>query len=68
MAGDGGFTIRVDDLSGAAVQDLLRYHLAGMQAMSPAENVFALDLDGLRRPDIVVWTAWRGAAIAAVGR
>jgi len=67
MAGDGGFTIRVDDLSGAAVQDLLRYHLAGMQATSPAENVFALDLDGLRRPDIVVWTAWRGQAIAAVG-
>lgn len=54
------FHIRVDrELTHPQVLDLLREHLAGMHAESPPESVHALDLSGLRRPDITFLTAWR---------
>ena len=59
--------IRDDDLSDAQVRDLLRLHLQGMHANSPPGSVFALDLSGLKRPDIWVWTAWHGARVAGIG-
>lgn len=62
-----GLTIRTDDLSDAAVQALLALHLAGMHASSPPGHVFALDLSGLQTPDVTVWTAWDGAALAGIG-
>lgn len=55
--------IRVDDLSGAKVQALLAAHLAGMRDHSPPESVHALDLDGLRAPDITFWSAWDGETL-----
>jgi putative acetyltransferase len=60
-------TIREDDLSGETTRGLLALHLAGMHANSPPGSVFALDLSGLQRPDITVWSAWDGAAILGVG-
>ena len=59
-------TIRIDDLSGEPTRRLLALHLAGMQANTPPEHVRALDLSGLQKPQITVWTAWRGEAIAGV--
>ena len=59
--------IREDDLSGAATRELLRLHLQGMHASSPPDTVFALDLTGLQSPDITVWSAWYGDAIAGIG-
>lgn len=59
--------IREDDLSGQATQDLLRLHLAGMHSNSPPGHVFALDLSGLKVPDVTVWTAWEGDAICGIG-
>lgn len=47
-----------DDLSGPEVQALLAEHLQNMHSISPRESVHALDLDGLRRPDITFWTVW----------
>lgn len=38
-----------------------------MRAISPPESVHALDLDGLRRPEITFWTAWSGAALLGCG-
>ena len=60
-------TIREDDLSGQPTRDLLALHLAGMHANSPAGHVFALDLSGLKVPEVTVWSAWDGAAIAGIG-
>ncbi len=60
-------TIREDDLTGEATRDLLALHLAGMHANSPPGHVFALDLSGLQRPDVTVWTAWEDTWIAGVG-
>lgn len=59
--------IRVDDLAGPEIRALLEEHLADMRAISPPESVHALDLDGLRRPEITFWTAWSGAALLGCG-
>jgi len=58
--------IREDDLSGAATRELLRLHLAGMHANTPAGHVFALDLSGLTAPDVTVWTGWKGERICGM--
>jgi putative acetyltransferase len=60
------FRILKDDLSRQQVRDLLALHLAGMRANSPPENVFALDLSGLQRPDVTVWTGWEGEKLAGI--
>jgi len=54
---DGIIQIVEDDLSDESVHELLKIHLAGMHASSPPENVFALDLSGLKRSEITVWTS-----------
>jgi putative acetyltransferase len=59
--------IRVDDLSGPEIRALLDSHLRGMHALSPPESVHALDLSGLRRPEITFWTAWSGATLLGCG-
>ncbi|MGH8217278.1 MAG: GNAT family N-acetyltransferase [Steroidobacteraceae bacterium] len=59
-------TIRVDDLSGRQTRELLALHLAGMHASSPPGHVFALDLSGLQAPNVTVWTAWNGPALAGI--
>ena len=60
------FHIRIDrELTHPQVLSLLDEHLAGMRAASPPECVFALDLNGLRRPEITFLTAWRLPADAS---
>lgn len=62
------FHIRIDHtLTHPQVIALLEEHLAGMRAASPPECVFALDLDGLRRPEITFFTAWRLPAHGSTG-
>jgi putative acetyltransferase len=50
--------IRLDDLSDPRIATFLQEHLADMRRISPPESVHALDLDGLRRPEIRFWSAW----------
>lgn len=59
--------IRVDDLSGPEVRQLLQEHLRHMHELSPPESVHALDLDALRRPDITFWTVWSRGELAGCG-
>jgi len=65
--------IRADDLTGEAVLALLACHLDLMRSTSPPEHVHALDLDGLRAPEVSAWTAWHDdtlvgcAALKALG-
>jgi putative acetyltransferase len=66
-AGAAVFDIRQDDLSGEPVRALLALHLSGMLGNSPPGHSFALDLSGLQRPDVTVWSVWRGGALAGVG-
>ena len=61
-----GLELREDDLSGENTRELIRLHLAGMQASSPPGSVFALDLSGLKEHGVTVWTAWTGEEIAGI--
>ncbi|MBE7212011.1 MAG: GNAT family N-acetyltransferase [Gluconacetobacter diazotrophicus] len=61
------FVIREDDLSGTDVRALLRFHLAEAQRNSPPGAVFALDLSGLRTPEVTVWTAREEGRLAGIG-
>ena len=59
--------IRVDDLSGPAIARLLQEHLQNMRLLSPPESVHALDLEGLRKPEITFWSAWQESALLGCG-
>ena len=57
----------VDDLSRPQVHALLEEHLANMYELSPAEQVFALDLNKLRADDITFWTVWEEEELVGCG-
>ena len=59
--------IRRDDLTGPEVRELLEEHLRTMRAISPPDSVHALDLAGLRRPEITFWTVWDGGELVGCG-
>ncbi|MCU0704765.1 MAG: GNAT family N-acetyltransferase [Fimbriiglobus sp.] len=59
--------IRRDDLTGPEVRELLEEHLADMRAISPPESVHALDLTGLRKPEVTFWTVWEGGELLGCG-
>ncbi len=59
--------IRIDDLSGPEIKALLEEHLRCMALVSLPESRHALNLEGLRQPDITFWTIWNGADIAGCG-
>ncbi|MBL8387928.1 MAG: GNAT family N-acetyltransferase [Hydrogenophaga sp.] len=62
------FDIHIDrTLTHPQVLALLEEHLAGMRAASPPECVFALDLNGLRQPEITFLTAWLDGELVAMG-
>lgn len=67
MALEINMHIRVDDLRGPEIRALLEEHLQDMRRISPPESVHALDLDGLRRPEITFWTAWTGDELVGCG-
>lgn len=50
--------IREDDLTDPRLIRFLEDHLGDMHATSPPESVHALDVEGLRRPQIMFWSAW----------
>lgn len=62
-----GIEIREDDLRGAEIAALLQEHLLGVAEHSPPESIHALDLEGLRSPNITFWTAWEGEELLGCG-
>jgi putative acetyltransferase len=59
--------IKLDDLSSPEIRALLEEHLQNMHSISPPESVHALDLDGLRGPEISFWTVWSGDELLGCG-
>jgi putative acetyltransferase len=59
--------IRVDDLTGVEIINLLQEHLRCMARVSPPQSRHALDLGGLRQSDITFWTVWSGSDLAGCG-
>lgn len=59
--------IKVDDLTGPEVHELLQEHLRNMAMLSPPESVHALDIEGLRKPDITFWSVWENGELLGCG-
>jgi len=61
------FEIRHDDLSGKEIRALIALHLARMHSSSPPECTFALDVPGLKVPEITIWSVWDGSTLVGMG-
>lgn len=57
------FTITTADFDSPALRDFLQAHLDDMEPTAPPESRHALDLVGLQRPGVRVWTAVDGDAV-----
>ena len=59
--------IRQDDLTGAEIIALLRHHVDHLREITPPGSSHALDLDGLRRPEVRFWSMWDGKQLLGCG-
>jgi putative acetyltransferase len=59
--------IKVDDLTGIEIARLINEHLKGMTQHSPPESIHALNLDGLKKPDITFWSVWDQSELVGCG-
>ena len=59
--------IKIDDLTGPQIAELITEHLRAAAAVTPLKSMHALKLDELRQPDITFWSAWLGNELAGCG-
>ncbi len=59
--------IKVDDLTGPEIAELLQEHLQSMAQHSPPESIHALDIEGLRKPEITFWSVWDNSELLGCG-
>ncbi len=59
--------IKIDNPQGLEIAALLTEHLEDMAAVSPPESRHALDLNGLRQPEITFWSVWAGPGLVGCG-
>ncbi len=59
--------IKIDDLSGSEIYELLQEHLQDVALHSPPESVHALDIEALRKPEITFWTVWESGELLGCG-
>lgn len=59
--------IKSGDFGDDRVKALLRRHLEGMHANSPAGHVFALDWSGLQKPEISFYALWDDEELLGFG-
>ncbi len=60
-------TIKINDLKGKQIRELISRHLVDMRSGCPAESTHALGLDDLRGPEITVWSIWDGENLTGCG-
>ncbi|MFF3438759.1 GNAT family N-acetyltransferase [Streptosporangium sp. NPDC002721] len=59
--------IVVDDLSGPEIAEFLDEHVREMRSVTPLKSKHALDLDGLRKPEITFWSVLDGDRLVGCG-
>lgn len=59
--------IKIDDLTGSEIKELIKEHLNGMTLNSPPESIHALNLDQLKRPEITFWSVWEDNELLGCG-
>lgn len=60
-------TIRLDDLAGPEMAELIAIHAQTLLAASPPESCHFLPIDGLRQPSVTVWSLWEDGALIGCG-
>jgi putative acetyltransferase len=59
--------IVVDDLTGPEIAAFLDEHVQEMRSITPPESKHALDLDGLRKPEVTFWSVRDGTTLVGCG-
>lgn len=59
--------VRIDDLTGPEISQLVQEHLTQVAQHSPPESVHALGIAALRKPEITFWSVWQGAELLGCG-
>jgi len=59
--------IKIDDLTGPEIAELLTEHLRSLAAVTPVESRHALNLDELRGNGVTFWSAWQGGEVVGCG-
>lgn len=59
--------IKIDDLTGPEITQLLQAHLQNLSAISPPCSMHALNIDALRKPNITFWTVWDDSQLMGCG-
>lgn len=59
--------IKIDDLTGTEIAELVDEHLQSMALHSPPESRHALNLDGLQKQEITFWSAWERGELVGCG-
>ena len=59
--------IIIDDLSGPEIAAFIDDHVRDMRAITPLESKHALDLEGLRKPEITFWSVYDGDTLVGCG-
>jgi putative acetyltransferase len=58
--------ISTGDLTDPAVLALLQHHVSRARAETAPGSAHALDVEGLRAPDVSFWSAWDGGSLLGV--
>lgn len=67
LRGENIMQIKRDDLTGKEVIQLIGEHLQGMAQNSPPESIHALNIEGLKKPEITFWSAWEKGQLLGCG-
>ena len=59
--------IVLDDLSGKEIARFLEEHIEDMKSTSPPESKHALDLEGLKSPEVSFWSVYDDGCLVACG-
>lgn len=59
--------LRIAEPSDEVVRAFLAAHRAEMEEVTPEGSVYALEVDGLSRPDVTLWTAHRDSTLVGCG-
>ena len=59
--------IKIDDLTGVEIKELLNKHLIGMSQNSPPESIHALNIIELQKPGITFWSGWEEGNLVGCG-
>ncbi len=59
--------IKTDDLGGAEIKALLQRHMDEMVATTPPGSCHYLDLNGLRAPEVTLWSLWEKGNLLGCG-